>query len=377
MFTKDSNIQQCKVVALHLATCPNTSKIITVRASDKDNYIQTLASIFDALSIDWSCKDIYDIELSNAIKKYNTTISDEYDANDIIDFFEYSVKADAILKKLTSKRTDTTHVLLEYPINDIFLPQNTPQYTHTKKRNYLLRDIDIVDIDLLHSDTDTNPNETIETLPAFNSFDNDSVVDYNKLVSTSFELPSKCKYQLLFHNSSNVTIIIKESNILDEVIVDLSEELTSLGVINNSHFEVVSKLFEGHGWESIEVAKTKLKTTLNFCKEFQDQNLQVDQVKNGILNFMNYNYVVTSNKKDGVKASVLIKELSESCKDISAPKLQNILPGILTTIGVNKRRAADGIYYYGLVNKAVLKSEAVVESSFQNLLKERNLENSQ
>ncbi len=154
-------------------------------------------------------------------------------------------------------------------------------------------------------------------------------------------------YDFIFHNK-------KINNLFPEISL-----ITSVG-LDNEKLEIIKKLNKDI-FVNYEDAKSYLNRLLNV--KIIDSKLSIDEIKDLIKKC----FTINTNPSNCIKFTNIWNTISSEIKvsESYVNYIKRQLPTILTELGLQKKRLADGIYWYGLVVKNNNK-QIIQENSFLN-----------
>jgi hypothetical protein len=232
-----------------------------------------------------------------------------------------------------------------------------------------------------------NSNETIEIIKGYEDYTKSTslmeLVNFNKLLLETEIQP----FNIYFNNQfNNILVVNKKDDFIfhNNKINNLFSELNLLFSVNleNDKLENIKELNKDI-FVNIEDAKSRINRLLN--DKIIDSKLTIDEIKNLIKKYFSIN----SNPQNCIKFTNIWNTISSEIK-VSEQYVNYIkrqLPNILFDLGLQKKRLADGIYWYGLVvrntNETESKPPSVIDTKIsdeplsceeiQNRIKQRSI----
>lgn len=393
------NTKYIKDVECDSSEAKNCSVYISFNANEKD--------IFEFIDNKINAYNIFQNLLTEQVKDFNSTEQvTNFRGNGYIDknwnksnTNIYPINLQKIPENNTKKDTNSQNVpfgLRKIPIKD----DKSKKDLGDKDVDINTKDVDIKDKDYIDQDIKNkndlesmlkgyNKGNDKETLTLSDRFDdtdisNISNISYNlydnsKLIrSDNFDnsLNFVSIQLILYHKITDTIILIEPSKTVNQIIQDFDDiELIYTIKNNDKLLKTVKAIYLEEKFIDIIDAKKKINDLAStFDTLFIDTKPSIAFI-NSITEYINFNYIITDNKNDKIKAHSLLTEIIENVTDVpEEKKLQNDLANILSTMNIKKRRLKDGMYYYGLVNKSNKKiefSENLTEEKFTDYLNER------
>jgi hypothetical protein len=194
-------------------------------------------------------------------------------------------------------------------------------------------------------------------------------------------------YNIYFNNQfNNLLIIVQPDDFIfhNSKILNLFPELNLLLSleIENEKLETIKEL-NNDIFVNYEDAKVRVNRILN--DKVIDSKLSIDEIKNLIKKYFSIN----TNPQDCIKFTNIWNTISSEIKvsDSYVNYIKRQLPNILTDLGLQKKRLADGIYWYGLVvknlddvkpvskqfNYSKITDKPVTDDDFNKFMEQRKL----
>lgn len=208
---------------------------------------------------------------------------------------------------------------------------------------------------------------------------NDILIGYeeNSKFSSFNKVDEIDKSSTIFYNSFSKTFYLFSNS---------SEEFETINNIKNCGFEKLLDI-------DLNLVDKKIMETLLFSRKY-DQNeiskvieLFTSTIKNNsdlelekqIQNYIEFNYVITKELNDKIPAKKIKDDLANTLKLPASQfvSFRNKLGPILISLGLQKKRYKEGIFYYGLKKKDSIESidpltGEQMSTEYQKLLEERN-----
>ena len=393
--------------AIYTFETEHWNRILFINKNIEQDYIKTFTNIIESINCTVNTTFIKYIECNYKEAKINSVyISVNAVKQDICDFVDHRINAYNIFQKLLTEpvkepikgdfiKDGPLDLNKIYPIN----LQKIPEQITIRKDLFLNNDLGDTPVILKSCCKDIKYIKDIsdfDQLSINNGFDNrfdplsinkgfDNGFDNNEMQLKSIyscDLNNSIKIDtirlVIYHTITDMIIIVDPSKIIDKILEDF-EELELIYTVKNNIklLKVIQAICLDEKFENITDAKNKVNDLANIFDTFliSKNILPTTSIVNSITEYINFNYIITSNKNDKIKAHVLLTEILQNVNGVPEErKLQNDLPSILSNMNIHKRRLKDGIYYYGLINKSDKKikfSKELTDDTFAQYLNER------
>jgi hypothetical protein len=211
-------------------------------------------------------------------------------------------------------------------------------------------------------------------------------MEINNFNDSLLESPSQI-FNIYFNNQFNNIFVISQTDDFifhNNKINNLFPEINLLASVEleNKKMETIKELNKDI-FVNYEDAKSRINRLLN--DKIIDSKLSIDEIKGLIKKY----FTINTNPSDCIKFTNIWTTISSEIK-VSESYINYIkrqLPNILTDLGLQKKRLADGIYWYGLVvrnvnklkpvnntfNYVKISDKPVTDEDFNKYMAERNI----
>ena len=198
-------------------------------------------------------------------------------------------------------------------------------------------------------------------------------------LNTNFVCEDNCnKCTILYCVSQSMGIVIENQNTIFVEYLTKNfkdfELVKAYSQLNIKELDNIKNYFHKRDFESNEIILKKI----NSFEFLFDINNDVND--NEIEKFIRERYTIDNEPKNMMKANEILGQLMIELQYLNKDKMKltKELSSILLSMGLKKKRMADGIYYYGIVSKQNLFLSSVVniEEMYKKTVEEHKLESS-
>ncbi len=347
------------IIGLDLNKCEIYPSIRNHMESGKE-YISTTPDLNYLIKIDDDYKLVQKVKNINNIEKIIKT----YYSNADIEFYEFENNINLIYSQLCESNGFLRNNEIDPKefIENIQLFSKFTNYMNKININISFKDnFQHTYIYEFDKQLDIEAYDDESNFMPFDNF-NDSLLETNE------------KYNIYFNNQFNNVLLILDKNdyIMNSKKIKnfLQEfELIDSVVLNSDKTQIIQDITNDI-FVNIDDAKTKIKHLLN--EKIINTKLSIDEIKYLIKKY----FTLDSNPHNCIKFSNILTTITNelSIDETYINYIKRQLPVILKDIGLNKKRLADGIYWYGLVLKPIEYSK---DNIINNMIEEIALNSKQ
>jgi hypothetical protein len=190
---------------------------------------------------------------------------------------------------------------------------------------------------------------------------------------------------VLYCVSQNIGIVIENQNIIfvEYLIKNFKdfELVKSYSKLDRKEFDNIKNYFHKRTFENNDTIFKKI-NSFEFLFDINNDKKN-NKVSNEIEVFIRERYILNDEPKNMIKANEILDQLMLELQYFNKDKMKisKELSSILLSIGVKKKRMADGIYYFGIVSKhnllrhnLFLSSGGNIEEMYKKTVEEHKLE---